>query len=734
MRFQFHPPLRTLTALLTLGFLASTAIAAGANAEAIAAVRPVSPLPPHPRLLLNADGVAQLQQRIATQPWAKESWGKLKAAADNDLARPVELPPRGGNWSHNYVCPTHGARLKPGQKIGPWQWEHICPVGPHTLHGDPSKAALDFDGNAIAAAHGRLAREIVDHGLAFQVTGDARHAAKAREILLAYADHYLAYPMHDNQGRPRRGGHVASQSLTEASWLTTFTQGADLVWTSLNETDRAAIADRVLLPALKETILPRRMGIHNIQCHHNSAIGLVGFLLGDDKLIATAIDDPANGHRQQMEKGVLGDGMWTEGSSGYHFFTIAGVWPLTEAARNCGRDLYGPKFQSMFDGPLALATPDFVLPDFNDSGTVPLASQADYYELALARYKKTIYTPLLAQSNRRGELAMLFGVALPPADAPQAALGSRNSPASGYAILQSGQGVGATWLCLKYGPHGGGHGHFDKNNFILYSRGRIVAPDAGTHAYGSPLHGTWDKLPLAHNTLTVDEATQAAATGKCLAFGNERGASYVMSDAGPIYPGVRFVRTVAMLTSNLMVFVDQVTADKPHTLDLVYHQNGTWGELPAGGAWATPKAVGYQYFTGTTQRTNDTPGLTLPLNIANGWRSTVALAEGEPTEVITGYGILKTTEDRVPMLVQRRRGEKTAFVWAVSLGGTPVTLKTEAVANETGMLLSKDEAVLASVSAGGQNWSLLVNPQKLSVMVKRPDGTRWRTDAAFAQP
>lgn len=724
----------TIAAVVTLNFPAHPAAAAGVTADKPSTGGSLSPLPPHPRLLLNADGIGQLKQRIATQPWAKESWDKLKATAEKDLAHPAELPPRGGNWSHNYVCPTHGARLKQGRKLGLWQWEHLCPTGPHTLRGDPSQAQLDFDGNAIAGVHGHLADQIVDFGLVFQVTGDARYAAKAREILLAYAGRYLAYPVHDNQNKPKRGGHVASQSLTEASWLIAFTQGADLVWATLSEADRTAIANQVLRPALKEIILPRRMKIHNIQCYHNSAIGLVGFLLGDEKLIATAIDDPTNGYRQQMEKGVLGDGMWTEGSSGYHFFTIGGVWPLTEAARNCGRDLYGPKLQSMFDGPLALATPDFVLPDFNDSGTVPLAGQSDLYELALARYGKAIYQPLLAQSKRRGQLAMLYGATNPLAGAQLASLGSRNSLASGYAILQSGQGIDATWLCLKYGPHGGGHGHFDKNNFILYSRGKIVAPDAGTHAYGSPLHSTWDKSSIAHNTLTVDEATQAAATGKCLAFGTERGVGYAMSDAGPIYPGVRFVRTVAILTPNLMMFVDQITADQPHTLDLAYHQKGVWDKLPAGEAWAAPAAAAYKYFTGTAQRNNGTSGVILPMNIADGWRSTITLADGEPTEVITGYGILKTTEDHVPMLVQRRRAEKTAFVWAVSLDGTPVTLQVETVSSAAGPALSKDEAVLAKVSSGGQRWSLLANPQKLSVAGKRPDGTRWSTSAAFAVP
>ncbi len=734
MPFGYKKILRTLATALMLNTFAGTGAEVAGSAGMPSVEQPDLKLPPHPRLLLNAAGIEQLKHRIASEPWAKASWDELMAAADKSLASPVELPPRGGNWSHNYVCPIHGARLSQGKKIGSWQWEHICPVGPHILRGEPATATLDFDGNAMANAHARLAQQIVDHGLVFQLTGDARHAAKAREILLAYADRYLSYPLHDNQGKAGRGGHVASQSLTEASWLTTFTQGADLVWTTLSDADRTAIADKVLRPALKEVILPHRLGIHNIQCHHNSAIGLVGFLLDDEKLIATAIDDPADGYLQEMAKGVLGDGMWLEGSSGYHFFTISGVWPLTEAARNCGRDLYGPKLQSMFDGPLALATPDFVLPNFNDSSTVPLAGEADFYELALARYHNAAYAPLLAQGTRRGRLALLYGDTNLPSAAPSGAQASRNSAASGYAILQQGQGTDATWLCVKYGPHGGGHGHPDKNNFILYARGQIIAPDAGTHAYGSPLHGSWDKTTLAHNTLTVDEASQSPATGKCLAFGTERGVDYVVSDAGPIYSGVRFIRTVAMLTSNLLVFVDQVAADKPRTLDLVYHQTGSWEQLPAGEAWAAPAAVGYEYFTGTTQRTNGTPGTTLHARIANGWHASLTFADGDPTEIITGYGILKTTEDRVPMLVQRREADKTAFVWAISLDDTPVSVRGDAVSDAAGTPLSEADAVLVQVSAAGREWSLLVNSQMKSVILNRPGGKAWHSDAVFSMP
>ena len=686
---------------------------------ALTAAEPPPALPPHPRLLLNADGIAQLKARVTAAPWAKREWDALLKQTSRYLSQPVELPPRGGNWSHNYVCPTHGARLKQGQKIGPWQWEHWCSAGKHNLKGDPSKGSLDFDGNAISGIHFELAKQVVDHGLVFQVTGDARHAQKAREILLAYAGKYLDYPMHNNKGAPGKGGRVASQSLTEASWVIEIVQGADLVWSTLSDGDRTAITRQILRPALEETILKSKLGIHNIQCRLNSAIGLVGFLLGDQTLITRAIDDPTLGYRQQMERGVLADGMWTEGSSGYHFFTVAGVWPLTEAARNCGMDLYGEKFKRMFDAPLTMAMPNFVLPDFNDSGMMSLQGEADLYELGYARYRNPAYAALLSQSKRQSRMALLYGVTeLPPAST--LTLASRNSPASGYAILQRGQDQDATWLCAKYGPHGGGHGHPDKNHFLLFAHGQVVAPDGGTHAYGSPLHNGWDKSTFAHNTLVVDETSQKAAEGRSLAFGSEQGVDFSMTEAGAIYAGVRFVRTIALLTPEIIVFMDQVRASEPHTYDLVYHQMGHWQGLTAGQPWTPPNRPGYQYLTEATVRNLGPDGLRLQTTIKADWQPVIHIASGEPVEIITGHGILKTTEDQVPLVIQRRKGTEAAFLWAVSLTNQPVTLRSLPLKDGGGAKLAASEAMLVEVSAGRQRWQLLANPEKRTVVMDGP--------------
>jgi hypothetical protein len=670
-------------------------------------------LPPTPRLLLDQKDIDSLKSRIEGS-FAKQ-WKDYKEQVDRVMNQAIALPPRGGNWSHNYVCPEHGARLRQGKKIGQWQWEHICPVGPHTLRGDPSKATTDFDGNGIMAAHLDYAEQLISLGVVYQVTRDEKYAKRSREILLAYADKYESYPLHDNQGRPGSGGHVASQSLTEASWLINVVQGADLVWSTLSDADRKTIEQKLLRPPLDEIIIPKVYGIHNIQCRHNSAIGLVGFLLNDPKLIHRAIDDEKTGFRQQIAKGVRDDGMWEEGASGYHFFTIDGLWPLAEAARHCGIDLYSNRFKSMFDGPLALAMPDMRLPNFNDSGVVDLVSRADQYELAYARWRDPQFAAIAARGDRTGRLPLLYGVDVLPTNTHGSAVGqaSRNLTASGYAILQRGSDDDATWLCLKYGPHGGAHGHFDKNHFILYSHGQILMPDAGTHAYGSPLHAAWDKHSLAHNTLTIDEKTQDPAEGKCLAFGTSDGIDYAVTDAGDIDKDspVHFTRSIAMIDPNTIVVIDQIRAEKEHTYDLALHFTGKWTDLLDGRAWSAPKKNGYSVLDDLTTRTiHDATTLTVtftvtPPNNSKPNRSQsvglekLTLLNPEETELITGTGVGESTRDRVPIALLRRRAKNTCYIWGLSLIGKPLDLQRLKMTSPDGRDLDASDAVAVRISS-----------------------------------
>jgi hypothetical protein len=220
-----------------------------------------------PGLLFDPSGIHTLKTRIQTQDWANRFWQSVQQKLDEALATDVVLPPRGGNWFHWHASPTTGAALEVGKQIGPWEWEHIDPVGGDIFRGDPSEPSKDFDGCMIRILHYEWCEQIRDLGVAYQVTGDVRYAKRAREIVLAYAEKYLEYPFHNTRGEEKiGGGRVGPQTLNEAVWIISVCHGTDLIWDILSEQDKKTIAEKMLLPAAREVILPHEMKVHNIQC------------------------------------------------------------------------------------------------------------------------------------------------------------------------------------------------------------------------------------------------------------------------------------------------------------------------------------------------------------------------------------------------------------------------------------------------------------------------------------
>ena len=176
-------------------------------------------------------------------------------------------------------------------------------------------------------------------------------------------------------------------------------------------------------------------------------------------------------------------------------------------------------------------------------------------------------------------------------------------------------------LILKYGPHGGGHGHYDKLGFVSYARGGILAVDPGTQPYGAPTHDTWDKMTVAHNTMVVDERTQAEATGQLMWSQFEPGFSAARAEAGPVYRGVRLDRTM-LLTADyaLDVFVGEAT-------DSAEHQDGRV----------------------------DPPVRNFSVELQQG-------PAEQGTTVVTGNGLGQDLQKPVAYVMARRRGQRARFV------------------------------------------------------------------------
>jgi hypothetical protein len=683
-RWAAAQPLEAVEAVVTVAV-------AGTDADArefrLAAAKAVA-LPAHPRLLIRGDEIPALKDRIARLEWARGAFDGERKRADDWLARTVTLPPRGSQWWHWYGCKKDGARL---QTVSPT--EHKCSVCAQVYTGWP------YDDVVLDRDHGALANGLRTLGVVYQITGEAQYAAKAREVLLAYAARYTAYPLHNIHGKEAvGGGRVGPQTLDESTWLIPMCQGADLIWATLSDEERQQAEKGLFRPAA-EIIRQHRMGIHNIQCWKNSAVGLVGLLLDDPELIADAITSN-HGFREQISRGINADGQWYEGAWGYHFYTVSALLPLLEAGERCGLDLYafernGRSARRLFEGPFDLAMPNLLLPAFNDSGTVNLQGQSRAYEYALARYGDPRFAQVIAP-ERRGIDALLAGVETLPTP-PGAAHVSRNLPSSGYAILEHGAAPQSAWLCLKYGPHGGGHGHDDKLNLLACRKGVVLGIDPGTAAYGVPIQQEWFRATIAHNTLTVDEGNQKPAEGKCLAFGTEPAASLsaVLAEAGPIYSGVTYRRAVALCGEDLVLVCDLVSAEAEHTFDLAWHNAGIWSAPPVGPSPNLPRKPGYIHLKDVVLVEGALPvvqaGKDLVVGIA------VASATGETW---AGRGFSAKEAERPVAIVRRVRGRAAVVAWALDLTGKVPTVR----------LAGTPEEASIEVASGSLTARLLVRP------------------------
>jgi oligo-alginate lyase len=595
-------------------------------------------------LLVDDAGIRAAAEKAQRYPWARAAMNSLVAEAEAALSNPVAVPAKVAQWPHWYSCKRDGARLVTDSPTA-----HRCPVCGAVYHGDP------YDAVVVGRTHNRLSTDVRALGLAYRLTNRAEFARRAREILTGYADRYASYPRHDVNGADNvRGGRIMAQTLDESTWLIPVAWGYSLVRDTFDDAARRHVEDD-LLKAAARAIREHRMAIHNIQCWKNSAVGLAGFATGDKELVQAAIDDPESGFRAQIAKGVTAEGLWWEGSLGYHAYTMQALWPLAEAARIAGINLYDDTYRRLFDAPLALALPDGNPPGFNDSPGGALSGYASLYELAFSRWNRPEYAAVAALGGRESFSALLWGADdLPPGDpVPHA---STLLKASGFAVLREG----AEAVAARFGTHGGGHGHPDKLGIVTYGAGREFGLDPGSINYGVPLHTAWYRTTIAHNTVAVDGKSQANADGLIEKWDAGNGRATLVASADNAYPGVALRRTLALESGRLRDRFECSSASE-HTYDWAFHSAGrlttSLQMKPRAGTLADVN--GYQHIRNLAEASTDSEWwarweqdgavLTLRMNAAPG------------TTVFTGAAPGRDPATQVPMIVVRRRAASTTF-------------------------------------------------------------------------
>jgi len=614
--------------------------------------------PPH--LLLDTTDFTRLNQLAKQQPWAAR---QREAILDEAAAFPAsyekrfgltgfELPPEGGQWMHYYACPDTGSQLEfhpPDQ--------NVCPDTGKVFKGHP------YDQVVYQLRADTLEKGTLSEALAFRLSGDRAFAAKAAEILKAYADKYLTYPMHDNKDKESQfGARAYSQTLDESIWLIDMAWAYDLIRDSdvLTAADRTHI-ERDLLYASAMTVSRANMGpTPNIQNWILGAEMAVGYTLDDQTLVTKALDG-TNGLRSQLQVFVK-DGFWTEGAWGYQFYALRPILFMAQMSTRAGVNLWKeePNITALLASPIGVMFPDDSLPAFNDSHEVALSEEAPLYEVAYGATGNPLFAAIAALGKRDSRFAFLFG-APSLGNAQMPALKSAVFPEAGYATLRASQGD--ITQIVKFGPFGGPHGHLDKLNELIYAEGAVMGVDSGSHFYGIPIHNEWDKKTVAHNTVAVDEADQAPAAGKLLNWQSEPTFTAVSVDAGPVYDGVDLKRT-AVVTDNYVLEITQAhsTDGKPHDFDWIYHNYGTQTTEGNFESYANfPQRDGYELLAGNKTET-----------VAGDFRATFTMSRAAlrvwmlktdgSSQIFTGVGPGPDLRVPIPYVIVRRHGLDAEFV------------------------------------------------------------------------
>lgn len=539
--------------------------------------------------LLTEDEVARFRER-RERPAFAAAWEALAERARGGLAGGIDVPARGGGWTHDYFCPDHATRLEydPATPHG-----HRCPVDGRVFSGEP------YDGAWRTLTVTRLTDGLYAAALAWLGSGREDYAAHAGAVLDAFADRYPDYEVH---GEHAGQGRCLGQSLDEAVWSVPLARAYDAVREALAPERRARIEERLLRPAGEHLLGQLWRRTHNIECWHLAGLASLGAVLDEERFIAPALDEQ-HGLGGQLREGVLADGWWWEGSPTYHFYTLRAVLSLMTALRFRHPHLLDqPRLRAMLAAPPALARADLSLPATNDgwfAAAEPgfLASHAPLYEIAGALWDDPAYGALLARfyagpwsrgaggTPRRAVEALLFGPdPLPPAASPATA--SLAQEASGYAVFRGGAGERERWLLLKYGPHGGGHGHPDKLALDLHAFGRRLSPDLGTPGYGIPMNKTWYRHTLSHNTVLLDMTSQPPATGELICFSppGEGVGGFGVADARVAWPedapapygNAVARRCILWKPGERPYFIDivRVRCAAPCQIDLAWHHTG----------------------------------------------------------------------------------------------------------------------------------------------------------------
>lgn len=636
--------------------LAGGALEAISEAAAAAALPVASPLPPHPRLFLDASGFETLRGQIQTTHAA--IWRTVQRRADRFAAAP---PP---------------AYEPPATPDDEQLWQRDV-------------------GNAMPYL-----------AIAYRLTGDARYLAAAKAYALA-AVSYPTWGAGKNEDIALAASHLISGVSLVYDWLQPELTAAEK--TAL----RAAIAPRAATIHTYQSSGPggARPLLVNSTWVRVSALAAAGFALHGEDPAAPQWSQFATTYFRGVMASLGPDGASFEGV-GYWGYSVEYLLRALDLARTLGNEdlhqndwLKKTAFYRLYLSlPLGAWSKTDSVVDLADAPRLNWYGP-DYSLRGLARLFRDAHAQWLAAEIDSKGVADLdsswlslvwFDPALEP-EAPSSLPTLRYFTDMGIVSARSGWSGSESLVVFKSGPFAGHHAmdalaydpgayhaHPDANHFVVFGGGEWLIRDDG---YGP-------KSTKQHNTLLVNGRGQVGEGGKefngaaalaarsiarIVEARSTSALDLMTGDATQAYPkdlGVeRAVRHLLFLKPDVLIVLDDIKTTKPQPLELRFHPEQAAVRLPAGafvadGARTTLRIApltddGVIATYGEVAALGDRQGTDGRLRVvrltksASAWRNAVALSWGRPPASVS----LMRVGDRWKF---EAAGRIVEFDWATS--------------------------------------------------------------------
>lgn len=471
-------------------------------------------------------------------------------------------------------------------------------------------------------------------GNLFQITGEEKYAVYIRDMFLKYAEIFPTLDLHPTN-RSYATGKIFWQCLNDANWLVYSSQAYDCVYDWLKPEERTILEKNLFRPLADFLSVenPKFFNrIHNHSTWGNAAVGMIGLVMKDEKLIKRALYGLENdgldnsmldndggfikiegqqkaGFLAQLDFSFSPDGHFTEGP----YYLRYAMTPFLLFAKSLANNRPDLKIYDYRDGILkksiysllyetdaqgrffpindaqkgmswksreVVAAVDIAYLDFgNDPMLLSIAESQGQVTLDEAGFKvATDYARGLAQPFKHQSIAYRDGA---------------EGKHGGLGILRADNENGEEICVLaKYAAHGMGHGHFDKLSYSLYDEDGEVVQDYGSVRWVNidqkgggrylPENHSYAKQSIAHNTLVINETSHYE--GKVKAAEAHHPDQYFFNIENPnvqvvsakevhAYPGAIMHRTLFLLKDEnfrnpVLVDVFRVVSEKENQYDL----------------------------------------------------------------------------------------------------------------------------------------------------------------------